>query len=209
MKITIEGRNENWRSTLINGEYQSLIEAVEKNKSNLMEAELDGVDLSGADLSGGLLRYAHLSRAILVGTNLTGADLGLSNLAWANLKNADMSKSELTWVDMKEADLTNACLVGAALMRADLTKSNLSGTNLMGADLREVNGLKTATIDSETDFRAAIGLNPEQLGWIAKKGGKLGMRQVLSLPSDVRDAYIAEGAQYYLKKLKKTLDLKM
>jgi hypothetical protein len=100
----------------IEGDYESLKEAVVDNKANLAGANLGGANLRGANLAGADLRGANLR-----GANLRGANLGVADLRGANLRVAD-----LRGADLRVADLRGANLRGA----------NLRGANLRGADLR-------------------------------------------------------------------------
>jgi hypothetical protein len=57
------------------GKYETIREAVEKNKAYLTGADLTGANLYGADLTGANLSEANLTRANLSGANLSGAYL--------------------------------------------------------------------------------------------------------------------------------------
>ena len=113
MQIEIKNRWNN--NIIIAGEYESIKDALQKNR---------GADLRGADL-----RVANLRVANLYGADLRGADLRVANLYGADLRGAN-----LRGADLCEADLCGADLRGADLCGADLYGANLCGANLYGAD---------------------------------------------------------------------------
>jgi len=102
------------------GKYASTREAVEKNWTNLSEADLCGANL----------RWANLCRA-----NLCGADLRRADLSWANLRGADLREADLCRADLSEADLSGTNLRGADLSEADLREADLRWADLREADL--------------------------------------------------------------------------
>jgi hypothetical protein len=83
-------------TVIVTEKYQSMREAVEKNKADLSGADLSGADLSGADLSGANLSGANLSGADLSGANLSRANLSGANLSGANLSGANLSRADLS-----------------------------------------------------------------------------------------------------------------
>ena len=91
------------------GKYETIREAVEKNKANLPGANLPGANLSGANLYG----------ANLPGANLHGADLSGAYLFRANLPGADLSGANLSG-----ANLPGAYLSGANGAKLTLLKNN-------------------------------------------------------------------------------------
>jgi hypothetical protein len=120
--MNIEIKNRFSGDIIIVGEYESVKDAVEKNRG----ANLRGANLSGADLEGADLR----------GANLGGADLGGADLEGANLEGADLRGANLRGADLEGADLEGANLEGA----------NLRGANLRGADSEGANGIKLPII---------------------------------------------------------------
>ena len=95
MKIQIKNRFTD--SVIIEGEYKSIKEALEKNSevdlretnllgADLREANLLGVDLSWANLRGVDLSWANLRWTNLLGADLLGADLSGANLSGAKIK---------------------------------------------------------------------------------------------------------------------------
>jgi hypothetical protein len=77
----IEIKNRWNDNIIIAGKYESIKDALEKNR----DAYLGGADLRDADLGG-----ANLTNANLGGADLRGADLGGADLRGANLKGADL-----------------------------------------------------------------------------------------------------------------------
>ena len=138
MKITIRNTDGN---VIIEGEYSSIQNAVEKNRADLSGANLNRADLSGANLKRADLSGANLKRANLSYADLSYADLSGANLSYADLRGADLSGANLSYADLSGADLNYADLGGA-----DLSGVDLSGANLYRADLR-----------------GAIGYNPRQI----------------------------------------------
>jgi hypothetical protein len=86
---------------LIEGEYDSIADAINKNRS----ADLRYANLRGANLTGANLRYADLRYADLTGANLRYADLTGANLRYADLRYADLRYANLTSADLTSADL--------------------------------------------------------------------------------------------------------
>jgi len=122
----VEIKNRYNGSIIIAGEYESIKDALQKNKdADLSSANLRYADLSSADLSSADLSYANLSYA-----NLSYADLSYANLRYANLRYADLSYANLRYADLRYADLSYA-----NLSSADLSYANLSSANLRYADL--------------------------------------------------------------------------
>jgi hypothetical protein len=100
--VNIEIKNRFSGEIILCGEYESIKECLEKNKTaNLSGANLYGANLSGADLSG-----ANLSRADLYGADLYGADLSGANLYGADLSGANLSGANLSRADLYGEKLT-------------------------------------------------------------------------------------------------------
>jgi len=83
---------------IVCGEYDSIKECLEKNKT---------ANLSGANLYGANLYRANLYRA-----DLYGADLSLADLSGADLSLADLSGANLYRADLSRANLYRANLYG-------------------------------------------------------------------------------------------------
>ena len=101
MKITI--KNIWTQEVIVEGEYDDLRAAVERNKADLSWANLTGANLTWANLSG-----ADLTGADLTGANLSGADLSRADLSRADLSRANLSRADLTVADLSGADLSRA-----------------------------------------------------------------------------------------------------
>jgi hypothetical protein len=141
--MNIEIKNRFTGEIIITGKYESIKNAIEKNRgadlsrANLSRANLSGADLSranlsGADLSGANLSRANLSRANLYGANLSGADLSRANLSGADLNGAKLSRANLSGADLSIADLYGANLSGADLSIADLSIADLPIVQIKG-----------------------------------------------------------------------------
>ncbi|MGH6900086.1 MAG: pentapeptide repeat-containing protein [Geminicoccaceae bacterium] len=95
-------------------------------------------------LSGRDLRYADLTRSILVRGNFDEANLQGASLWGANLQGAFLLNANLQSARLNDANLQGALLAGAKLQGADLSAANLQGAtlwnvNLQGADFAVAN----------------------------------------------------------------------
>jgi hypothetical protein len=117
MKIEIKNRYTD--EIIITGKYDSIKEALEKNRNadlryaNLWNADLRYANLRNADLSDANLRNANLRNADLRYANLWNADLRYADLRYANLRNADLSDANLRNANLRNADLRYADLRNA------------------------------------------------------------------------------------------------
>ena len=140
--------------------YDQVIGYRAKKGSNLRFANLSKAILIKADLSGASLLGANLSGATLLGANLSKAKLPRVNLEDAQLQGANLSNAQL-----QGARLSSAMLVGANLVHAQLQGALLYITNLMGADLSQahlqgVNLSKTMLVGAD-------------LTWVNLQGARL------------------------------------
>lgn len=133
MNIIIKNRN---GSEIVNNEYKSFTEAVEKNKANLQEADLRGANLQGADL-----QEANFRGADLRGANFRGANLRGANFQGAYLQEVNLLRADLRGANLRGADLWEAYLRGANLQGAYLQGAYLRGADLLGANLQEAKGM--------------------------------------------------------------------
>ena len=104
-----------------------------KEKLDLRDAPLTGVQLSSADLS-----WADLSRANLTGANIVAADLRRANLYGANLFGAVARQA-----DLRGALLFATSLTKAVLRETDFREARCNGTIFADCDLSECIGLET------------------------------------------------------------------
>ena len=109
MDIEIKNRT---GAIIMSGKYESLRDAVEKNKANLGGADLRGANLRGANLIDANLGGANLRGADLGGADLWGANLWGANLGGANLRGADLRGANL-W-GAKGVDLPIISITGTA-----------------------------------------------------------------------------------------------
>lgn len=116
----------------------------------LIEAKLNGVDLTDADLTGSDLTRAELAGAKLVGTTLTD-----TTLLQTDLDNATLVDVELTGAIMREAGLRGTTITGGNLERADLRGAQLQGATIRGVSLVEAD-LRGANIEG-TNFSGTQG----------------------------------------------------
>ncbi|MEH1907639.1 pentapeptide repeat-containing protein [Nostoc sp.] len=98
------------------------------------EQEKQRLDLSNIDISGVDLIKANLERADFISSNLEGA-----LLMQARLQNAEFYNANLRSVVLSEANLQKAYLSGTKLQQANLYKANLQGSFLPGANLHLAN----------------------------------------------------------------------
>ncbi len=120
MKIEIKNRFTD--EIIIADEYNSILDAVEKNGADLRDADLRDADLRYADLRDADLRYADLRDA--------------------DLRNADLRDADLRYADLRDADLRYADLRDADLRYADLRYADLRYADLRDADLRDAKNIK-------------------------------------------------------------------
>jgi len=118
MKIEIKNR---WNGNIIiAGEYESIKDALQKNrKANLCGANLSGANLSEANFCDADLSDADLSGADFYGADFYGADFCGANLCGANLCGANLSEANFCDADLSDADLSEANLRGADLSGAE------------------------------------------------------------------------------------------
>ena len=132
----IEIKNRFNGEIILSGEYDSVKDALEKNRgAYLVGADLGGAYLRGADLGGAYLVGAYLVGAYLRGADLGGAYLRGANLRGANLRGANLRGAYLGGADLGGANLRGAYLGGAGLGGADLRGADLVGAYLVGANL--------------------------------------------------------------------------
>ncbi|GAA2076133.1 pentapeptide repeat-containing protein [Actinomadura alba] len=74
------------------------------------------------------LMAAELSQIRLTGANLCRANLNRADLSYARLRDTDFSETNLTKADLSRADLRGANLTGADLTGADLRGADLTGS---------------------------------------------------------------------------------
>jgi phosphatidylinositol-3-phosphatase len=112
---------------------------------NLPYTDLIGANLSGLDLRGDNLQYANFVDANLQGASLRGANLQYADLAGAQLQGADLKGANLQYANLAGANLSGVDFQGASLVYASLSGATLTGlgpsfsqqTNFDGADLFE------------------------------------------------------------------------
>jgi len=103
----------NFNSKSINSAAK-IVEEYTAGKRDFERTELSDANFQGLDLKGSNFSYADLSKANLSDANLRGCDLSFSDLSQANLQNTDLR--------------------GAMLISANLRTANLQGTHLEKAD---------------------------------------------------------------------------
>ncbi|MEL6439106.1 MAG: pentapeptide repeat-containing protein [Cyanobacteria bacterium J06621_8] len=128
-------------------------------KTELTEANLQGVKLHEANFNEAKLVLSDFSDAQLVENNFFQADLRDVNFSKANLSQADLSWADLRRTNFSFANLSEASLLDAQLFeanfceanlfRSDLSLANLSGTNLNRVNLNEADLLKAHLISTD------------------------------------------------------------
>ena len=118
--ITIKHKFTN--DTLCEFDVETLKQASEQGKYNLIGANLRlanliGADLIGADLSGADLSLANLIGADLIGADLSGANLSGANLSGANLSGASLDGEKLTKTPLSIIGMRYRCLISDGYMR--------------------------------------------------------------------------------------------
>lgn len=118
------------------------------NRWNFSGQQLSGVQLIEAGLQGADLSRASLHLACRYKADLRGADLSGADLTRVNLQQADLEGANLRSAVLKEANLNGANLQGASLEQADMLSAILKGTLLKGADLSKATNLSQNQIDA-------------------------------------------------------------
>ncbi len=131
-------------------------EGKERERANLVDANLQKAtlfkaNLQKADLFKANLQGAGLWRASLQGANLRGANLQKATLFKANLQMADLGGANL-----QEADLSDANLQGADLRGANLQGATLVGANLQGAFLYGTTGFTASQVKAAKNWEQAF-----------------------------------------------------
>jgi uncharacterized protein YjbI with pentapeptide repeats len=102
--MEIEIKNRFTGDIIIAGKYESIKDALEKNRgANLRGANLEGANLEGANLGGANLRGANLIGANLRGANLRGANLIGAYLEGAYLRDAYLRSANLGGAYLRDA----------------------------------------------------------------------------------------------------------
>lgn len=119
--------------------------------ANLYRANLQDVFFGGANLQGANLTEANLQGAYLYEVNLQSAYLNSANLQDANMNDANLSLASLANANLQGAYLHEVNLQGAVLEDADLRRTNLStARNITEKQLAQVKSLKGATMPDGT-----------------------------------------------------------
>ncbi len=128
--------------------------------ANLEGAWLVGMDLTSSILTRAALRNSNLSRAKFITTDMREADMSNANLTKTNFTNSNLTSCKLngailTSTKFMRTDLSHADFQSAEIEDTDFWEANLTGADLRGVDLRrarglDLNQLKQARTDSET-----------------------------------------------------------
>jgi len=105
----------------------------------LADADLSEADLSGADLLDTILRDANLTNADISDASLFDAFCVAANFRNATLHNLNGGRANFWLANLSDVDLSNADLENANLTDTNLTHANLFNTNLEGAILVRTN----------------------------------------------------------------------
>jgi len=95
-------------------------------------------------------------RTDLVEANLQGADLDGANLQEANLYEANLQGAKLRGAKLQGAKLSEAKLQGAKLSEANLRGAYLDGANLRGATLVGAKGLTASQVKKAKNWKLAF-----------------------------------------------------
>ncbi len=131
----------------------------------LVNADLQGADLSGIDIQDAVFNKSKLQGAILIEAkcqkaNLCSTDLRLACLSEANFSNALLKGAYMQQVGANEAMFENADLSDADFTHAHLDKSKLHGAklffaNLSGASLEQAEGLTWEQLQEAASYEGA------------------------------------------------------
>jgi hypothetical protein len=114
------------------GSKSLMLRGVDLQNTNLVGADLHGVDFADASLVGVKLDQANMSYANLLRASLDDVSLIKTNLQHANLSNGSLTRVDCTDTMMNGADLSYALLVNANLSGVDLTNANAFWSTIIG-----------------------------------------------------------------------------
>jgi hypothetical protein len=117
--------------------------------------DLHQVDLSGVELAGAQLKGAYLLKAQLKGAYLGGAQLKGATLVGAQLEGAYLGGAQLEGAYLGGAQLERAYLGEAQLKGAYLWKAQLEGAYLSGADLTDAENLTWTQLQAARNWGQA------------------------------------------------------
>ncbi len=149
-----------------------------REKADLRQTDLRGLDAPGidlsqmqldhADLSGARLNEANLNRASLIWADLSRAELQKANMRGVDLSKANMFMTNLgdfwSFEDSLGADLREASLYDTNLSKAEMNEVNLCDANLLYSDLNGAN-IRHADL-SRTSLLEVKSLTQEQVNRI-------------------------------------------
>lgn len=110
---------------LVDGDYQTISELVEKNKHDLKNADLQIADLHGVNLRTANLAGADLSKADLAGTDLSMADLRDTNFDGADLYGTKFCGAKLEGAKFDGQHIVDAQRFAARLIGAYIDNEHL------------------------------------------------------------------------------------
>jgi len=147
-------------------------EGKEGERTDLVEANLQGADLDGANLQEANLYEANLQGAYLVEANLQGAYLVEANLQEAYLDEANLQGAKLRGANLQGAKLSEANLQGAYLDGANLQGATLVGAKgLTASQVKKAKNWKLAFYSD--DFLKKLGLPPDHNERVKRKLAEL------------------------------------
>lgn len=108
----------------------------------LVEAQMQGADLTSTEMQGADLKYAKMQGADLKYAEMQGASLRSAKMQGAILSNANIQGAILNSAQMQGVDLTSAKIQGAYLMEATLFNNNFDKSILLwnrwqGAEIKQ------------------------------------------------------------------------
>jgi hypothetical protein len=127
---------------------------------------LDRVDTTS--LSPAKVRARLESGTELVGANLMGINLQDFNLSKANLRGANLVGADLRRANLTDADLSGANLERARLVDADVKGANISYVNFWHARMDNVRNLQSVASIELANFFGVKGLNPADERFISE-----------------------------------------
>jgi hypothetical protein len=126
MKIVLKDINGNVR---ISGDYESIVDCMVQNKSNLSYIDFSNIDFRNEDFSGANLKYVYIK----------GSDFSNANFSGVDFRNVDLSCISLDEDNLFGVDFGGVKFCGARFYGANFEGSNFSNVIFSGGDFSNGN----------------------------------------------------------------------
>ncbi|CAN5604331.1 hypothetical protein BH23PLA1_BH23PLA1_25080 [soil metagenome] len=192
------------------------LQAAERKRIKLDDADLGGIDLSGMNLRGVSAKQASFAKAKLTQAGLSEGHFDRANFSQADLNEASLKGARATEANFLGANLEKANLsggmcfgasfAGANLNRADLNNSNLCKANFQEARLDDAN-LDRASFDLQTQWPVDFVIPAEVLFIGRGTDPRLKGKGKKAVATDINGLMARLNASIDPKRMKRTLDM--